>query len=311
MNGMEDSMAHPAGVSRSLDLPAWKTVLSHVSGLGLAILFIASGVWKIVDPFTWRTMVEQLLVPYPVSMPLTLALGITETFSGVLILVPRFRRWGAWLVIAMLVAFMIYMGINYATLKGKDCSCFPWLERTVSTEFFVGDAIMLLFAIVAAVWSRPSESRRSAAVVLGAIAVFAAVSYGVNAARQTGIEAPATIVVNGQEMSLRSGRAFLYFYDPQCSHCEMAAKKMGKLDWGDTKVVAIPTASPQWAESFLRDTGFTQAGTSLEAERLRAVFSFGDPPYGVALENGRMTGPVPRFEDGEPEASLRKYGLIR
>jgi uncharacterized membrane protein YphA (DoxX/SURF4 family) len=308
---MDDSMAHPSGVTRTLDLPAWKAVLSHLCALGLAVLFVVSGVWKIVDPFTWRTMVEQLLVPYAISMPLTLALGIIETFSGVLILVPRFRRWGAWLIIVMLVVFMVYMGINYSTLKGKDCSCFPWLERTVSTEFFVGDAIMLLMAGIALVWSRPSQSRRSAAVVLGAISVFAAVSYGVNAARQSGIEAPPAIVVNGEETSLRQGRAFLYFYDPQCSHCEMAAKEMGTYDWGDTRVIAIPTASPQWAEAFLRDTGFKQAGTSLEAQRLREIFAFGDPPYGVALQDGRMKGGISRFEGDEPAATLRKYGLIR
>lgn len=309
MKGMEDSMAHPSGAARSLDLPGWKTLASHISALGLAILFIVSGVWKIVDPFTWRTMVEQLLVPYALSMPLTLALGITETFAGVLILVPRFRRWGAWLTIILLVVFMIYMGIFYSTLKGKDCSCFPWLERTVSPEFFIGDIVMLLFAIVAGIWARPSESKRSAAVVLGAITVFAAVSFGVNAARQTGIEAPASITVDGQPMQLHRGRVFLYFYDPQCLHCDMAAKKMSKYDWGETKIIALPTANPQWAEAFLKDTGL-KAGTSLEAAKLKEIFPFGDPPYGVALEGGRMKAPISRFEEAEPATTLRQHGFI-
>lgn len=302
-------MAHPASSARSVDLPAWKTIISFVAALGLAILFIASGVWKIMDPFTWRTLVEQLKVPYALSMPLTIALGISEAFAGVLVLVPRFRRWGAWLAIALLIVFMLYMGVNYSTLAGKDCSCFPWVKRTVSPEFFIGDLVMVLMGVIAAMWSRRSEGIRSAAVVLGAIAVFAAVSFGVAAARQTGTKAPESITVDGQPFSLQHGRILLYFYDPQCSHCDMAAKKMSTYNWGATKVIAIPTQGAQWAEAFLRDTGL-KAGTSLDVKKLKEVFPFRDPPYAVALEGGREKGAVSRFEGDEPAPTLRSLGMI-
>ena len=109
------------------------------------------------------------------SMPLTLAVGIAETFAGVTILVPRFRRWGAWLVALLLIGFMLYFAINYSTLAGKDCSCFPWVKRAVSPAFFVGDGIMLVLAAIAGFWAGPPRSLRSAAVVLGAIVVFAGV----------------------------------------------------------------------------------------------------------------------------------------
>jgi uncharacterized membrane protein YphA (DoxX/SURF4 family) len=311
MNAMDDSMAHPAALTRSLDMPGWKTVTGHIAAFLIAVLFVVSGVWKIVDPFTWRTMVEQLRVPYLLSMPLTLALGITETTAGVLILVPRFRRWGGWLIIALLIAFMLYMGINYSTLSGKECSCFPWVKRTVSPEFFVGDLIMMLLAALAAWWARPSTGLRSAAVVLGAIAVFSVASFGVNATRQTGAEAPESTTVDGKPFALRQGRVFLFFYDPQCMHCDKAARDMSKLNWGDTKIVAIPTDQPQFAASFLHDTGL-KAGTSLELAKLKQAFPFkNDPPYGVALENGREKGAVARYEGAEPEATLRKLGMIQ
>jgi uncharacterized membrane protein YphA (DoxX/SURF4 family) len=311
MNGMDHSMAHPGESAGSLDLPAWKTLISHISALLLAVLFVASGVWKILDPFTWRTMVEQLGVPYAFSMPLAIGLGIVETLGGVLVLVPRFRRWGAWICIALLIVFMLYMGVNYNALAGKDCSCFPWVKRTVSPGFFVGDAIMLLLAAAAWVWARQSDGVRSALVVLGAIAVFAAASFGVSAARLTGTKAPSSIAVDGKPYSLERGRVFLYFYDPQCSHCEMAAKKMSKMDWGETRVIAVPTASPQWAASFLHDTGL-KAGTSLELQKLKQTFPFKqDPPYGVALENGRQIGDVPRYDETEPETTLRSLHMIK
>ena len=312
MNNMDNSMAQPFGAGRSIDLPAWKTVLSSLAALVVAVLFVASGVWKIMDPFTWRTMVEQLKVPYVFSMPLTIALGIAETFAGVSILVPRFRRWGAWLAMLLLTVFMLYMGLNYSTLAGKECSCFPWVKRSVSPEFFLGDVLMLVAAAIAAWWARPSTGLRSAAVVLGAIAVFSAVSFGVNAARQTGTKAPDSIIVDGQPFSLQHGRVFLFFYDPQCSHCDRAARDMSKMNWGDTKILAIPTVEPRFAAAFLRDTGL-KAGTSLELDRLKKAFPFkSDPPYGVALENGREKGAVARYgEANEPEATLKALGMVQ
>ena len=43
---------------------------------------------------------------------------------------------------------------------------------------------------------------------------------------------------------------------------------------------------------------------------LKALFPFGDPPYGVALEHGRMKAGLQRFDADEPEAALRKLGFI-
>ena len=302
-------MAHPLGRASSFDLPGWKMGASHAAAAILALLFLVSGLWKLTEPFRWTTMVEQLGVPYLFSMPLTLAVGIAETFSGVMILVPRFRRWGAWLVALLLVGFMLYFAINYSTLAGKDCSCFPWVKRAVSPAFFVGDGMMLLLAAVAGLWAGPPRSLRSAAVVLGAIVVFAGVFFGVSAARQTGTRAPDVITVDGQPYSLQHGQIFLYFYDPECMHCDRAARRMSKYNWKDTRVVAIPTREKQFAQSFLSDTGL-KGGTSLESDRLKKLFPFGDPPFGVAIENGHELAPIARFEDNEPAGTLRKLGFV-
>ena len=307
---MGDSMVHPFGASRSVDTPAWKTVAGHLAAFATALLFLSAGIWKITDPFGWTTMVEQLKVPYQISLPVTLLLGISETLAGVLVLVPRFRRWGAMLASLLLVVFMIYIGIFYSELIGKDCSCFPWMKRTIGPGFFVGDIVMLVLAIIAWMWARPSAGKRTAAVILGAVAVFSVASYGVNAARLSGTKAPDTITVDGQPTSLQHGRIFLYFYDPQCSHCEAAAKKMSKMNFGSTKLISIPTAEPRYAASFLHDTNF-KAGTSLDLELLKKTFPFGDPPYGVVLDKGHLKGPVSRFDGDEPAATLKKLGAIQ
>jgi hypothetical protein len=162
-------------------------------------------------------------------LPLALTLAVLETTAGVLVLIPRFRRWGALLAGLLLLGFMGYIGWNYTALVGRDCSCFPELKlpfgltidmrRSVGPGFFYGDAGFLIAAVAAGVWAKRAHGIRNAAVILGAIAVFTGVSYGVVFTSQTGTRAPDSITVEGQPMSLQTGRVMLFFFDPACTTC--------------------------------------------------------------------------------------------
>jgi len=309
---MHESTADPAELglsSAGIDFPAWKKAIGGTAAMLLAIVFFASGCWKLTDPSQWSQVLSEFRVPSNLALPFTLALGIGETFSAVLILVPRFRKWGSALIALMLILFMAYIALNYSTLAGKDCSCFPLVKRSIGPGFFVGDMVMVLMAGLAGAWVRKSENIRAALVVLGAVLVFAGVAFGVNAARQGGLKAPAYIEVDGKPFSLTQGEVFLFFYDPECMHCDAAARRMAKLNWKNTKVIAIPTHDPQFAGSFLRDTGL-QAATSYEVAPLRNVFKFVDPPYVVALEHGRQKAAIVSFEENEPAETLRKIGFV-
>jgi len=293
-----------------LEMPGWKTALNWIAAILTSLIFITSGLWKVTDPLGWAARLAQARVPENLSLAATLVLGIAETVAAVLVLVPRFRKWGAWLGSALLVAFILYMGLNYNALHGAECNCFPWIKRVVGPGFFIGDAIMLLLAIVAGVWAGPVQSKRSAIMVVCAVTVFAMVSYGASAVKLRGVKAPSTITVDGKPFSTQQGRVFIYFFDPECSHCLDAGKRMAKLDWGDTKVVGVPTSQPRFAPDFLHDTGL-RAGISNDLKLLKQTFPFGDPPAGVALENGRQIEPVTKFEDDEPANTLRRLGFVR
>lgn len=309
---MSDSTADPADLGLEAaggDLPAWKKATGSTAAILLALLFFVSGCWKLTDPFQWAHALTEFRIPSAWSLPFTLATGIGEAFAAVLILVPRFRRWGSLLIGLLLVIFMVYIGANYSTLAGKDCSCFPLVKRTIGPGFFIGDVVMLLMAAIAGWWTRQSENLRAALVVLGVVVVFAGVSFGVNATRLSGLKAPATITVDGKPFSLDQGDIFLFFYDPECLHCDAAAKRMSKLNWKNTKVVAIPTHDPQFASAFLHDTGLT-AITSYDVDLLRSTFKFVDPPYGVALQRGRQKAAIGSWEDSEPAATLRPIGFV-
>lgn len=305
---MEDSVAQQP-FRPVVELPAWKSVTASVSAIILGLLFIVAGVWKITDPLNAAARMMQARLPADWALPAAIGLGIAETAAGVLLFVPRFRRWGAYWTAVLLAVFMIYIGANYAELRGDECSCFPWIKRAVGPGFFLGDALMMVLAIVAAVWSRPPEGVRGALIIVASVCVFAGVSYGAIVTRQHGLRAPHTITVDGKPYSLDLGRHLLYFFDPECSHCFEAAKKLAALRWRDVRIIGVPTAQPRFTQDFLQDTGL-RAGVSFDLDLLRRTFSFASAPYAVALENGRQVEALHNFEGAEPEATLRRIGFI-
>jgi len=294
---------------RAVELPGWKTRLSWVAAVLLAALFFASGLWKIIDTQAWAQRITQLMLPGSLGVPLALVVGIAETLGAVLVLVPRFRRWGAILIGLLLIAFMGYFALHYSALRGADCSCFPWVKRAVGPQFFLGDLAMLGLALVAGWWSAPSGSLRSMLVIAGAVAIFALVSYGVNEVRQSGVRAPASILVEGQPFNIEHGKYFLFFFNPACSHCFESAKRMASLEWGQTLVVAVPVQMPQYAPQFLTDTGW-KAVVTPDFELLKRTFGYTAYPFGVALDNGREKALVRRFDESEPAATLGPLGFV-
>jgi len=286
------------------------TLLSWACAILVGLLFVVSGLWKVTDPQAAAVRLAQARVPEALSLAAALFFGIAETLSGVLVLVPRFRRWGAAAAAALLVAFMIYVGVEYSALRGADCSCFPWVKRVVGPGFFAGDAAMLALALGAGWWAEPVRSLRSALLVACAVIVFALVSYGMREARLTGSAAPPNVTVAGQPYSIARGRVFVFFFDPECMHCFDAAKRMAQLDWGATRIVAVPVEQPQYASQFLSDTGL-KAVISTDFERLKQPLGYTSYPFGVAIESGRQAASLTNFDEAEPAATLRRLGMAK
>ena len=291
-------------ISPAQNIAAW------VAAIGLGVFFLGAGIWKSLDPLTWATIITNMKVPAVLSQPFTVALATGEIFSGLLLLIPRFRRWGALLSGVMLLGFMGYVGWNYTALKGMDCSCFPGLKRAINPEFFYSDLAMLVAAAVAGWWAKPSTGLRPAAMILGVVALFSVGSYAIVVRGETGVLAPETAMVNGVPVPLREGKVFLYFFDPMCSHCNDAAKAMAKHTWLADKVIGIPTVLPQYGQQFM-DTTKLKGMVSNDIKELKKVFPFGDPPFAVALERGRAKAQLRQFDQQEPAAALRKLGFIQ
>jgi len=301
-----------AALSAEGERKTWQAAVNWISAILIAIVFLVAGIWKATDPVGAAVRLAQARVPESLSLFAAVAFGIAETFAGVLLLIPRFRRWGSIITSLLLVAFMIFIGIHYKELVGAECSCFPWLKRAVGPGFFVGDGIMLVLAILAGWWTKQSEGLRPAALVLAAVVVFAGVSYGVSATRQTGTKAPDTITAeDGKVLSLKEGKVLIYFFNPQCMHCLEAGKKMAGYNWGDTRWIGVATENPQFGGWFLGKAGLTGKGPlAKDLDVLKKLFPFDLPPAAVALENGYQKAMLLQFEDAEPAATLKKIGFI-
>ena len=291
---------------------AWKRTAGTVAAILLGLIFLVSGGWKVLSPFKTGELLEQARVPGGLGVLGAASLGTLELFAAFLLFTPRFRRWGGLLGSALMIFFIAWVGAYYHALAGQECSCFPIIKRTVGPGFFVSDGVMLLLGLAAFVWSPRVARFKVPAIAFGALVALAAISFGVNAAERRNVQVPTPVVVDGKPQNLAEGKVFLFFYDPSCMHCDAASKFMSKLNWDDTKIVAIPTVNPQWAGAFLHDTGL-RASTSLETDKLRNAFKFVDPPFGVALDDGRVkeTFGQAQFYAPLPKPDLQKLGFVK
>ncbi len=290
----------------------WKRTAAMVGAILLGIIFLVSGAWKVLSPFQTGEVLEQAQVPAGLGAIGAASLGTLELLAALFLFVPRFRRLGGLLGSALIVFFLCWMAYYYNVLVGHECSCFPIIKRTVGPGFFVGDGIMLLFGIVAYLWSPRVRALKAPALAFLSLIVLAGLSFGLNATHRGHAQIPTPLIVDGKPENLTNGKVFLFFYDPECSHCIAAARFMSKLNWGDTKIVGMPTHDPQFAQDFLQDTNF-KAGTSTETAKLRKTFTFVDPPFGVALIDGhvKQTFGQAQFNEPLPEPDLKKLGFVK
>src|ERR687885_1109515 len=114
---MANTLAEARPQPGQLEVPGWKNIVSLSSAVLVALLFVVAGVWKLTEPYEAATRMMQAKVPGQLSLFTAIFMGVAETFGAVLLLVPRFRRWGALVTGGLLIAFMIYVGYHYNALR--------------------------------------------------------------------------------------------------------------------------------------------------------------------------------------------------
>ena len=289
----------------------WRRAVAGICAILLGVVFLVSGAAKTLLPFQAGEVLEQSKVPAGMGVLGAAGLGTLELFTAFLLFTPRFRRWGGVLGSALMIFFLCWIAYYYRDLVGKECNCFPIIKRTVGPGFFISDGVFLLWGLAAAVWSPRVHRVRGPVVAFLALVVIAGTSVGVNAVERHNVQVPTPLTVDGKSQDVSRGKVFLYFYNPECSHCLAAARFLSTLHWGGTKIVGVPTNDPQFAKDFMDDSQF-HVSTSLDVAKLRKAFTFVDPPFGVALQNGQVkeTFTPAQFNEPSPKADLEKLGFV-
>jgi uncharacterized membrane protein YphA (DoxX/SURF4 family) len=309
---MADTVVGAAANPPNIQATSWKRTSAAVCAILLGLVFLVSGGWKLFSPLKTGELLEQAQVPAGLGVLGAAALGVLELLAALLLFMPRFRRWGGLLGSALMIFFISWIGYYYPVLVGRECSCFPLIKRTVGPGFFISDGVMLLMGIAAFAWSPRARGWKIPVIAFAALVIAAGASVFVNASARQNAQVPVPVEVDGKPQNLAVGKVFLFFYDPSCMHCDAASRFMSTLNWGDTRIVAIPTVNPQWAASFLHDTKL-KASTSRDLAKLKQAFPFVDPPFAVALEEGRVkeTFGQAQFYEPLPAPDLKKLGFVK
>lgn len=100
----------------------WLTVRVQIA---LGIFFVAAALPKIVDPPGFAHMIYNYrLVPGPLVNLLALVLPWVELLAGLGLILGIWKETSRNLVAAMLVSFIVAIGINLARGNAIDCGCF-------------------------------------------------------------------------------------------------------------------------------------------------------------------------------------------
>ena len=118
----------------------WKTRVARVAAIRLGALSIGTGVWRII------------------TTPTDPLLSIAAISSGALLLLPATRRWGAWITVALLIAYTArHQDIPAALLLAPAIAAAIWSPRPRSAEGSV-----IIFLVAALTWAGILRFRQSA-----------------------------------------------------------------------------------------------------------------------------------------------------
>ena len=93
--------------------------------LALGVIFVAAALPKIVDPPSFAHMIYNYkLVPMAVLNFMALVMPWIELLCGLALVLGIWRRTARTLVGAMLVTFIVAIGVNLARGNAIDCGCF-------------------------------------------------------------------------------------------------------------------------------------------------------------------------------------------
>jgi len=101
--------------------------------------------------------------------------------------------------------------------------------------------------------------------------------------------------VEGQPYNIEHGKLFLFFFQSRPASLVFdSAKRRRNSEWGQNAAwVRCPSEMPQYAPSFLADTGLKAGGEFGFSDLLKRTFGYTPRTRRVVIDNGREKAALP------------------
>jgi uncharacterized membrane protein YphA (DoxX/SURF4 family) len=137
-----------------------RRIISLILRVGLGAVFIMASVPKILDPAGFsRNVFHYQILPGNLVNAVAILLPWIELFVGLFLVFGIWLRGSAFIAIASLVVFLAAMGSALARGLNIDCGCFKTSGSPLGPERLIGDAVLLLAAILVYRWASPQALR--------------------------------------------------------------------------------------------------------------------------------------------------------
>ena len=115
----------------------WLTVRVQIA---LGLIFVAAALPKIVDPPSFTHMLYNYrLIPGPAVNLLSLTLPWLELLCGIALILGIWRRSATVIIAALLVVFIVSIGVNLARDNAVNCGCFDTASANKSHQELIDE----------------------------------------------------------------------------------------------------------------------------------------------------------------------------
>ncbi len=296
-----------------------RRIFGWVLALALAAVFGVAGAWKLYDPAAAARQQVVLGLPAAWATPFVVLLGSLELLAAALVLAPPLRRSGAALAAGLTIVFLLYLGVNYSRVKGKECGCLPGRTRNVGAMFFLEDGLLLAAAAASALLSgRTVWTARRVAGLGAAFVMLAGAGWASSRLDKPLFAGSPPLALQMMDRSGRlhqrtfsSGeRYLLYFENPTCGSCLLASEALRKLPL-KLPLIALPTEQLESSYRELDEVGLRDAEVSTDFEPLSRRLGVERIPSMFLMDGSMPRAVVVDFQEPELSRRLRELGIIR
>lgn len=136
-----------------------KTLITEIIALLFIVLFLYTGVSKLLDYSVFRTQIGTSPVLKPVAGFIAWALPLAEFVTAALLYFSSRRLAGFWISLVMMVSFTIYIIVILNFSEHIPCSCGGVLEQLSWQQHLVFNGVFIVLAAVGIVLQRKLHKR--------------------------------------------------------------------------------------------------------------------------------------------------------